>query len=93
MTVGPLLCALGVVLLLGVGPGTQWWGVLPGMVVFALGLAALVSPLTAAVLGAAPDQQAGVASGVNNAVARAGSLLAVAAVPALAGLSTKIRRR
>ena len=87
MTVGPLLCALGVVLLLGVGPGTQWWGVLPGMVVFALGLAALVSPLTAAVLGAAPDQQAGVASGVNNAVARAGSLLAVAAVPALAGLS------
>lgn len=87
MTIGPLVCAVGVVLLLGVGPGTQWWGVLPGMVVFALGLAALVSPLTAAVLGAAPDQQAGVASGVNNAVARAGSLLAVAAVPALAGLS------
>jgi nitrate/nitrite transporter NarK len=47
----------------------------------------LVSPLTAAVLGAAPDRHAGVASGINNAVARAGSLLAVAALPALVGLS------
>lgn len=87
MSVGPLLCAAGVLLLLGVGAGTRWWGVLPGIVVFALGLATLVSPLTAAVLRAAPAQRTGVASGVNNAVARAGSLLAVAAVPALAGLS------
>lgn len=59
----------------------------PGLVVFALGLALLVSPLTAAVLAAAPDDHAGVASGINNAVARAGSLLAVAALPALVGLS------
>lgn len=87
MTVGPLLCAAGTLLLLGVGAGTGWAGVLPGMSVFALGLAALVSPLTAAVLNAAPEQQSGVASGINNAVARAGSLLAIAAVPALAGLS------
>ena len=57
------------------------------MTVFALGLALLVSPLTAAVLAAAPDRFAGVASGVNNAVARAGSLLAVAALPALVGLA------
>ena len=61
--------------------------VLPGMVVFSLGLALLVSPLTAAVLAAAPGRYAGAASGVNNAVARAGSLLAVAALPALVGLS------
>ena len=61
--------------------------VLPGMVVFALGLALLVSPLTATVLAAAPDSHSGVASGINNAVARAGSLLAVAALPALVGLS------
>lgn len=87
MTVGPLVCAAGVVMLIGVGPGTGWLGVLPGMVVFSLGLAALVSPLTAAVLAAVPDGQAGVASGANNAVARAGSLLAVAALPAIAGLS------
>jgi EmrB/QacA subfamily drug resistance transporter len=86
MTVGPLVCAAGAVLLLGIGEGATWWDVLPGMTVFALGLALLVSPLTAAVLAAAPDRFAGVASGVNNAVARAGSLLAVAALPALVGL-------
>lgn len=87
MTVGPLACAAGVLLLLGAGPGTQWYAVGPGLVVFALGLALLVSPLTAAVLAAAPDDHAGVASGINNAVARAGSLLAVAALPALVGMS------
>jgi EmrB/QacA subfamily drug resistance transporter len=87
MTVGPIVCAVGVLLLLPAGPGATWWTVLPGLVVFALGLALLVSPLTSTVLAAAPDRYAGVASGVNNAVARAGSLLAVAALPALVGLS------
>lgn len=87
MTIGPVVCAAGVLLLLGVGPGSGWPAVLPGMVVFALGLATLVAPLTATVLATAPDHLAGVASGVNNAVARAGSLLAVAALPALVGLS------
>jgi Major Facilitator Superfamily len=88
MTFGPLVCALGVVLLVGVGDGTSYWtGVLPGMTVFALGLSGLVSPLTAAVLATAPDRYAGAASGINNAVARAGSLLAVAALPAAVGLS------
>jgi RHS repeat-associated protein len=84
MSLGPLLCAAGVVALLGIGPGAGWYAVLSGMTVFALGLALLVSPLTATVLAAVPQRQAGVASGVNNAVARAGSLLAVAALPALA---------
>lgn len=87
MTVGPLVCAAGALLLLRIDVDAGWGDVLPGMVVFALGLAFLVSPLTAAVLGAAPDSHAGVASGVNNAVARAGSLLAVAALPALVGLT------
>jgi hypothetical protein len=87
MTVGPLLCAVGALLLLLVAGGATWPRVLPGMVVFSLGLALLVSPLTAAVLAAAPGRYAGAASGVNNAVARAGSLLAVAALPALVGLS------
>ncbi|RLV48757.1 MFS transporter [Nocardioides mangrovicus] len=88
MSLGPLVCAAGVLLLLGVGAGTSYWtGVLPGMLVFALGLSGLVSPLTAAVLAAAPDRYAGAASGVNNAVSRAGSLLAVAALPAAVGLS------
>lgn len=87
MTVGPLVCGLGVAMMVGIGAGTRWWGVLPGMVVFALGLALLVSPLTAAVLAAVADRYAGLASGINNAVARTGSLLAVAALPALVGLS------
>lgn len=88
MTIGPLLCAVGVVLLAPVADGTSYWlGVFPGITLFALGLAGLVSPLTAAVLAAVSDEHAGVASGVNNAVARAGSLLAVAALPALVGLS------
>lgn len=88
MTVGPLLCAVGVLLLVPVGEGTAYLtGILPGVLVFSLGLATLVSPLTATVLATAPDRHAGVASGVNNAVARSGSLLAVAAMPAVVGLS------
>jgi EmrB/QacA subfamily drug resistance transporter len=87
MTVGPLVCAAGTLLLLLIAREATCARVLPGMVVFALGLALLVSPLTAAVLGAAPTRYVGAASGVNNAVARAGSLLAVAALPALVGLT------
>ena len=87
MTVGPLVCAVGALLLLLVAEEATWARVLPGMVVFSLGLALLVSPLTASVLAAAPGRYAGAASGVNNAVARAGSLLAVAALPALVGLA------
>ncbi|HET6698636.1 MAG TPA: MFS transporter [Nocardioidaceae bacterium] len=88
MSAGPVLCAAGVLLLSGVdADSTYLTGVLPGVVLFAAGLVSLVSPLTAAVLAAAPDRLAGTASGINNAVARTGSLLAVAALPALVGLS------
>ncbi|HSE70874.1 MAG TPA: MFS transporter [Nocardioidaceae bacterium] len=88
LSVGPMLCAAGVMLLREVGAGTSYLlGVLPGMLVFSLGLVALVTPLTASVLAAAPDRLAGIASGVNNAVARTGSLLAVAALPAVVGLT------
>ncbi len=88
MTVGPLVCAGGIALLSGVDVDTEYWtDVFPGVTVFALGLSLLVAPLTATVLAAAPDRFAGTASGVNNAVARAGSLLAVAALPVAVGLS------
>ena len=88
MTVGPLVCATGTLLLSGVGSDASFWtDVLPGITIFALGLSMLVSPLTVAVLAAAPDRHAGIASGVNNAVARTGSLLAVAALPAVVGLT------
>jgi len=61
--------------------------VLPAVLVFGLGLALMVAPLTATVLAAAPEEHAGIASGVNNAVARAGALLAVAALPVVVGLN------
>lgn len=87
MTVGPLVMALGLALLLRVGADVDYWlDVFPGITVFGLGLALMVAPLTATVLAAAPDEHAGIASGVNNAVARAGSLLAVAALPLAVGL-------
>lgn len=88
MTVGPLLAALGLILLLRIGPDTTYLtDVLPGVLVFGLGLSVLVAPLTGAVLGAVPASEAGIASGVNNAVARTAQLLAVAALPGLAGIS------
>jgi EmrB/QacA subfamily drug resistance transporter len=88
MTVGPLLSALGLLLMLRIGPGSTYaTDVLPAVVVFGLGLSALVAPLTGAVLGAVSTDRAGIASGVNNAVARTSQLLAVAALPALAGIA------
>lgn len=88
MAVGPLLCGAGTFLLASVDADVDYWrDVALPLSLFGLGLATLVAPLTAAVLAAAPDHHAGVASGVNNAVARAGSLLAVAALPLLVGLS------
>ena len=57
------------------------------MTLFGLGLSAAVAPLTATVLATAEERHAGMASGVNNAVARTGGLLAVAAVPPLVGLA------
>ena len=88
LTVGPILAAVGLLLLRGVGADANYLtDVLPGVLFFGLGLTTLVAPLTAAVLGAVDDQHAGLASGVNNAAARAGALLAIAALPLLVGLT------
>jgi EmrB/QacA subfamily drug resistance transporter len=89
MTIGPLVVAAGLVLLAGIEPGTTYFtGILPGLVVFGLGLSLTVAPLTAAVMGSVDEHHVGVGSGVNNAVARVAGLLAVAVLPALAGLET-----
>ncbi|MEH3033573.1 MAG: MFS transporter [Aeromicrobium erythreum] len=88
LTLGPLVAAGGLVLYLRIGPdASPWTDVLPGAFVFGIGLTMLVAPLTSAVLAAVPDREAGIASGVNNAVARTAGLLAVAAIPPLAGIS------
>jgi EmrB/QacA subfamily drug resistance transporter len=88
MTVGPLLVAAGTLLLAGVdGERPYVVEILPGSILQGLGMAVTVTPLTATVLAAAPDALAGIASGVNNAVARAAQLLAVAALPVAVGLS------
>jgi MFS family permease len=93
MTVGPLAMAAGLVLLSRVQPGSSYVGtVLPGIVVFGVGLSLTVAPLTATVLAAAPAQHAGVASGINNAISRAAGLMAVAVVPGLAGLTGEAYR-
>jgi EmrB/QacA subfamily drug resistance transporter len=88
MTVGPILAAAGLALMVRIGSGASYVvDVLPAAIVFALGLSATVAPLTATVLAAAPRHQVGVASAVNNDVARAAGLLAVAVLPGLAGIT------
>lgn len=88
LVVGPVVSAAGLVLLRQVGADASYWrDVLPGVVLFGIGLTLVVAPLTASVLAAVADRFAGVASGFNNAASRAGGLLAVAALPLLVGLS------
>lgn len=91
MTAGPLVGAVGVALLAGIGPHAAYvTRVLPGVLLVGLGLAATVAPLTTTALGAAPDHLVGAASGVNNAVARVAGLLAVAVLPVAAGVGDSL---
>jgi len=87
MSVGPVVIGIGLVLLARIGSsGSYVTDVLPAVLVFGFGLAINVAPLTATVLAAAPAESAGMASAVNNDVARAAGLIAVAVLPAAAGL-------
>jgi MFS family permease len=88
MSLGPLVVGGGVLLLMRATDGANYVTfVLPAVLVFAIGLAITVAPLTATAMGAAPAEHAGVASAVNNVVARAAGLLAVALLPLLAGIT------
>jgi hypothetical protein len=84
LTVGPLVVAGGFALMLRYGTSVSLFGdVLPALLVFALGLSMTVAPLTATVLADAREEEAGIASAVNNAIARTAGLIAVAAVGAV----------
>ncbi|MEU1195919.1 MFS transporter [Streptomyces sp. NPDC005813] len=93
LTVGPLLCAAGMLLMLRVGPDASYAvDVLPALLVMGAGMVTLVAPLTATVLASVDTGRAGLASGINNAAARAAGLLAVAALPLLAGMGPEAYR-
>jgi EmrB/QacA subfamily drug resistance transporter len=88
MTFGLALGAIGMLLVARIGAGASFLvDVLPAVTVFGLGLTATVAPLTATALATVDGRHSGVASGVNNAVARAAGLLAVAVIPPAVGLT------
>lgn len=88
MSAGPVVVGAGFALLTLVTHGSSYVVyVLPAVVVFGLGLAITVAPLTATAMSSAPAEQPGIASAVNNDVARFGGLLAVAVLPALSGIT------
>ncbi|HEY3191095.1 MAG TPA: MFS transporter [Solirubrobacteraceae bacterium] len=88
LTVGPLLIAAAMLMMTRIEPGDRYVSaVLPAVIVFGLGLTLVASPVTATVLAAIDASHAGIASGINNAVARVGSLLAVAVLPLVGGIT------
>lgn len=89
MTIGPLVMAAGMLLLLRLSPDASYLGtVLPAVLVFGAGLALTVAPLTATVLAGVPSRHSGIASAVNNALSRGAGLLAVAVLPLAAGIAS-----
>jgi EmrB/QacA subfamily drug resistance transporter len=87
MVTGCLVAGVGSLLFARLRPGTNYWATaLPASIVFGLGLACFVAPLTSVALGALDERLAGLASGVNNAVARLAGLLATAVIPLAIGL-------
>ena len=88
LAIGPLVIATGMLLMTRIEAGDEYaTSVLPAVIVFGLGLTLVVAPITATALAAADARHAGIASGVSNAVARVASLLAVAVLPLIAGLT------
>jgi hypothetical protein len=88
MSAGPIVVGAGLALLAAAANGSSYVAhVLPGVVVFALGLAITDAPLTTTAMNSAPAQQSGMASAINNDAARFAGLLAVAVLPPLAGIT------
>jgi len=86
MTVGPTLAGIGYLLFLRIGENVNyWWDVLPGVLVFSLGLAMTVAPLTAAILGSVSPGQSGIGSATNNAISRVAGLIGIAMIGVIVG--------
>lgn len=86
MALGPMLASAGFLAMLAVDQSVNYWTqILPGMVLFGVGLAITVAPLTSAILGAVNPKQAGIGSAVNNAVARIAGLVAIATIGVTVG--------
>ncbi|MFJ2161341.1 MFS transporter [Streptomyces sp. NPDC087856] len=93
LTVGPLLCAAAMLMMLRVGQDASYLAdVVPALLVMGTGMVTLVAPLTATVLASVDTARAGLASGINNAAARAAGLIAIAALPLLAGMGPEAYR-
>ena len=88
LTIGAVLTGAGLLLMAQIHPGDRYLtAVLPSLIVFGVGLGALITPITATVLASVDSQHSGIASAVNNALSRLGQMIAVAALPLAAGLS------
>ncbi|WP_084829991.1 MFS transporter [Demequina rhizosphaerae] len=86
MTVGPLVMGVGSFMLVAISEDFSYWTqALPGIVVFGIGLTLMVAPLTSAILGAIETSRSGIASAINNAIARIAGLVAVAMVGTIVG--------
>lgn len=83
MSLGPFVAGVGFGLMYFVDGSASYWQLLPGILLFALGLSITVAPLTTAILSAVSNKQSGIASATNNAVTRIAGLIAVAAVGSL----------
>lgn len=89
MTVGPILAGTGFLLMLAVDGTINYWGdLLPGIVMFGLGLSITVAPLTSAILGSISASQSGIGSAINNAAARIAGLIAIATIGLAIGSTT-----
>jgi EmrB/QacA subfamily drug resistance transporter len=86
MTGGPIVAGIGYLLMLGAGENVNYWTqLLPGVLLFGVGLSATVAPLTSAILGSIPAEQSGIGSAVNNAVSRVAGLVAIALAGVIVG--------
>jgi len=91
MSVGPIVSGLGALYMLTVTVPTNYWTqLLPGIILFGLGLSITVAPLTSAILGSIKSAQAGIGSAINNAVSRIAGLLAIAVIGVFVGTSVTL---